>query len=194
MLHAPADMRPLQQPPVCTHPTLTSRPAGHPRLLCPPRLQMALFREQAKEVDIIITTALIPGKAAPRLILRDMVESMKPGSVTGGREGGGPMSSHACGLHVPQLAPCGAGVPGPGTRAGLLPAVGPAKCPSRWQWSYRICQDWLVRAHTASAQHLIRRTADSGSRSSSGGGCSAGGTALPLEPHACVAHSPPCLQ
>ena len=45
-------------------------------------MQMALFRAQAKEVDIIITTALIPGKKAPVLITRDMVESMKPGSVT----------------------------------------------------------------------------------------------------------------
>ncbi len=43
---------------------------------------MALFRQQAKDVDIIITTALIPGKKAPILITRDMVESMKPGSVT----------------------------------------------------------------------------------------------------------------
>jgi hypothetical protein len=32
--------------------------------------EMALFRAQAKEVDIIITTALIPGKPAPRLILK----------------------------------------------------------------------------------------------------------------------------
>lgn len=43
--------------------------------------EMALFREQAKEVDIIITTALIPGRPAPELITTDMVESMKPGSV-----------------------------------------------------------------------------------------------------------------
>ena len=43
--------------------------------------EMALFREQAKEVDIIITTALIPGKPAPKLILADMVELMKEGSV-----------------------------------------------------------------------------------------------------------------
>jgi len=43
--------------------------------------EMALFREQAKDVDIIITTALIPGKPAPKLILKDMVELMKPGSV-----------------------------------------------------------------------------------------------------------------
>ena len=43
--------------------------------------EMALFREQAKEVDIVITTALIPGKKAPLLWDAGMVESMKPGSV-----------------------------------------------------------------------------------------------------------------
>jgi NAD(P) transhydrogenase subunit alpha len=43
--------------------------------------EMALFAAHAKEVDIIITTALIPGKPAPKLITREMVESMKPGSV-----------------------------------------------------------------------------------------------------------------
>lgn len=43
--------------------------------------EMALFAQQAKEVDIIITTALIPGKPAPLLITQEMVESMKPGSV-----------------------------------------------------------------------------------------------------------------
>jgi NAD(P) transhydrogenase subunit alpha len=43
--------------------------------------EMALFAKQAKEVDIIITTALIPGKAAPVLITEEMVESMRQGSV-----------------------------------------------------------------------------------------------------------------
>ncbi|WP_394751855.1 Re/Si-specific NAD(P)(+) transhydrogenase subunit alpha [Crenothrix sp.] len=43
--------------------------------------EMALFAEQAKEVDIIVTTALIPGRPAPKLITAAMVESMKPGSV-----------------------------------------------------------------------------------------------------------------
>jgi len=43
--------------------------------------EMALFRAQAKEVNIVITTALIPGKPAPKLWLEDMVASMKPGSV-----------------------------------------------------------------------------------------------------------------
>jgi len=43
--------------------------------------EMALFKEQASEVDVIITTALIPGKEAPKLITKEMVEVMKPGSV-----------------------------------------------------------------------------------------------------------------
>jgi NAD(P) transhydrogenase subunit alpha len=43
--------------------------------------EMALFAEQARDVDIIITTALIPGKPAPKLITAEMVESMKDGSV-----------------------------------------------------------------------------------------------------------------
>jgi NAD(P) transhydrogenase subunit alpha len=45
------------------------------------KAEMALFAEQAKDVDIIITTALIPGKPAPRLITAEMVETMKDGSV-----------------------------------------------------------------------------------------------------------------
>lgn len=45
------------------------------------KAEMALFAEQAKEVDIIITTALIPGKPAPKLITREMADSMTPGSV-----------------------------------------------------------------------------------------------------------------
>lgn len=43
--------------------------------------EMALFKAQAAEVDIIITTAQIPGKPAPKLILKDHVAVMKPGSV-----------------------------------------------------------------------------------------------------------------
>ena len=60
--------------------------------------EMALFREQAKDVDIVITTALIPGKPAPKLWLADMVESMKEGSVVvdlAGEQGGN------CELTVP---------------------------------------------------------------------------------------------
>lgn len=40
-----------------------------------------LYADQCKDVDIIITTALIPGKPAPRIITAEMVASMKPGSV-----------------------------------------------------------------------------------------------------------------
>ncbi|AFJ47326.1 Re/Si-specific NAD(P)(+) transhydrogenase subunit alpha [Shimwellia blattae] len=45
------------------------------------KAEMALFARQAREVDIIVTTALIPGKPAPTLITREMVDSMQPGSV-----------------------------------------------------------------------------------------------------------------
>ena len=43
--------------------------------------EMQLFREQAPEVDIVITTALIPGRPAPKLWPAEMVSLMKPGSV-----------------------------------------------------------------------------------------------------------------
>ena len=43
--------------------------------------EMALFADQAKEVDIIVTTAMVPGKPAPKLITKEMVQSMKRGSV-----------------------------------------------------------------------------------------------------------------
>jgi NAD(P) transhydrogenase subunit alpha len=45
------------------------------------KAQREMYAKQAKDVDIIITTALIPGKPAPRLITAEMVQSMKPGSV-----------------------------------------------------------------------------------------------------------------
>lgn len=44
--------------------------------------EMKLFAEQARDVDVIISTALIPGKKAPLLITKAMVDSMRPGSVT----------------------------------------------------------------------------------------------------------------
>ena len=40
-----------------------------------------LIRERMKEMDIVITTALVPGRKAPQLVDKDMVESLKPGSV-----------------------------------------------------------------------------------------------------------------
>jgi NAD(P) transhydrogenase subunit alpha len=60
--------------------------------------QREMYAKQAREVDIIITTALIPGKPAPRLITAEMVRSMKPGSVIvdmAGEQGGN------CELTVP---------------------------------------------------------------------------------------------
>ena len=45
------------------------------------KAQREMYAKQAREVDVIITTALIPGKPAPRLITAEMVASMKPGSV-----------------------------------------------------------------------------------------------------------------
>jgi NAD(P) transhydrogenase subunit alpha len=56
---------------------------GYAKVMSPEyiRAEMALFAEQARDVDIIITTALIPGKPAPRLITADTVALMKPGSV-----------------------------------------------------------------------------------------------------------------
>ena len=43
--------------------------------------QRRMYAEQARDADIIITTALIPGKPAPKLITAEMVQSMRPGSV-----------------------------------------------------------------------------------------------------------------
>lgn len=56
---------------------------GYAKVMSPEFIaaEMALFAQQAKEVDIIITTALIPGKPAPQLITEEMVASMKAGSV-----------------------------------------------------------------------------------------------------------------
>ena len=53
--------------------------------------QREMYAKQARESDIIITTALIPGKPAPKLITAEMVQSMKPGSVIvdmAGEQGG----------------------------------------------------------------------------------------------------------
>ncbi|KHD06379.1 NAD(P) transhydrogenase subunit alpha [Candidatus Thiomargarita nelsonii] len=56
---------------------------GYAKVMSPEfiKAEMALFARQAMEVDIIITTALIPGKPAPELITAGMVESMRDGSV-----------------------------------------------------------------------------------------------------------------
>jgi NAD(P) transhydrogenase subunit alpha len=56
---------------------------GYARTMSPAYIaaEMELFAQQAMEVDIIITTALVPGKEAPKLITSGMVESMQEGSV-----------------------------------------------------------------------------------------------------------------
>lgn len=56
---------------------------GYAKVMSPEFIEaeMALFRAQAAEVNIIITTALIPGKKAPLLVPEDVVEALKPGSV-----------------------------------------------------------------------------------------------------------------
>jgi H+-translocating NAD(P) transhydrogenase subunit alpha len=62
------------------------------------KAQRDMYAQQAREVDIIITTALIPGKPAPKLITAEMVKTMKPGSVIvdmAGEQGGN------CELTVP---------------------------------------------------------------------------------------------
>ena len=56
---------------------------GYAKVMCEgfQKAQREMYAKQAADVDIIITTALIPGKPAPRLITAEMVQSMKPGSV-----------------------------------------------------------------------------------------------------------------
>ncbi len=81
--------------------------------------QRQMYAQEAKNADIIITTALIPGKPAPKLITAEMVQSMKPGSVIvdmaaeqGGNceltvpneAGGAPRRDHSW-LHRPGFAP-----------------------------------------------------------------------------------------
>ncbi|MCP4118410.1 MAG: Re/Si-specific NAD(P)(+) transhydrogenase subunit alpha [Desulfobacteraceae bacterium] len=56
---------------------------GYAKVMSPEfiKAEMELFSRQAKEVDVIITTAMIPGKKAPLLLSADLVKSMKRGSV-----------------------------------------------------------------------------------------------------------------
>ena len=56
---------------------------GYAKVMSPEFIaaEMELFRQQAREVDVIITTALVPGTKAPVLVPRDVVDCLKPGSV-----------------------------------------------------------------------------------------------------------------
>lgn len=60
-----------------------STDSGYSKVMSPAFIaaEMALFKEQAKEIDIIITTAQIPGRKAPVLVLKEAVDVLKPGSV-----------------------------------------------------------------------------------------------------------------
>ena len=81
-----------------------------------------LYAEQCKDVDIVITTALIPGKPAPRLITAEMVASMKPGSVIvdlAARNGGNVEGSEPDEVVV---TPNGVTIIGHTDLAGRLPA------------------------------------------------------------------------
>ncbi|MGD9835794.1 MAG: Re/Si-specific NAD(P)(+) transhydrogenase subunit alpha [Piscinibacter sp.] len=80
--------------------------------------EMALFAAQAREVDIIVTTALIPGKPAPKLITKEMVESMADGSVV-------------VDLAAEQGGNCELTVPGEIARAHGVTIIGYTDLPSR---------------------------------------------------------------
>ncbi len=80
--------------------------------------EMALFAEQAKEVDIIITTALIPGKPAPELVTEAMVKSMRDGGVI-------------VDLAAEQGGNCALTVPGKVVKKYGITIVGYADLPSR---------------------------------------------------------------
>lgn len=56
---------------------------GYARVMSPAFIaaEMALFRAQAREVDVIVATALVPGAKAPVLLPRDVVDQLKPGSI-----------------------------------------------------------------------------------------------------------------
>jgi len=82
------------------------------------KAEMALFAEQARDVDIIITTALIPGKPAPRLITADTARSMKDGSVI-------------VDLAAEQGGNCELTVPGEVTEVDGVTVIGYTDLPSR---------------------------------------------------------------
>ena len=80
--------------------------------------EMALFAAQAREGVIIVTTALIPGKPAPKLITEEMVRSMRPGSVV-------------VDLAAEQGGNCASTIPGEVTVAHGVTVIGFTDLPSR---------------------------------------------------------------
>lgn len=93
---------------------------GYARVMSPEFIaaEMALFLEQAREVDIIIATALIPGKRAPILVLEEAVRAMKPGSVV-------------VDLAAEMGGNCAVTVPGEVTTVAGVKVVGYTDLPSR---------------------------------------------------------------
>ncbi|MCU1613246.1 MAG: pntA [Frankiales bacterium] len=86
------------------------------------RRMAEIYAEQARDVDIVITTALIPGRPAPRLITEEMVASMRPGSVIvdmAAGQGGNVAGSAADRVVV---SPNGVSIIGYTDLAGRLPA------------------------------------------------------------------------
>ena len=85
-------------------------------------LEAELYRRQSEDVDIIITTALIPGRPAPRLITAEMVAGMKPGSVIVdmAASNGGNVEGSVAGEKV--VTPNGVTIIGYTDLAGRLPA------------------------------------------------------------------------
>ena len=93
---------------------------GYAKVMSPEfiKAEMALFAAQAKEVDIIITTALIPGKPAPKLITADTVALLRDGSVI-------------VDLAAEQGGNCALTKPGEVTRAHGVTIIGYTDLPSR---------------------------------------------------------------
>jgi len=93
---------------------------GYAKVMSPAFIEaeMKLFAEQARDVDVIITTALIPGKRAPVLITKDMVDSMRRGSVV-------------VDLAAEMGGNCEATVPGEAVDVGGVTIVGYTDLPSR---------------------------------------------------------------
>ncbi len=125
------------------------------------KAEMALFAAQAMQVDIIVTTALIPGKPAPKLITQGMVESMKPGSVI-------------VDLAAEQGGNCVLTEPGKVVHHKGVTIIGYADLPSRMasmsSQLYGACVTAFLEELFRSADTPVRTEAASASEESLGGG------------------------
>lgn len=125
------------------------------------KAEMALFAQQAMQVDIIVTTALIPGKPAPKLITTGMVESMKPGSVI-------------VDLAAEQGGNCTLTEPGKVVHHKGVTIIGYTDLPSRMasmsSQLYGACISALLEELSRSADTPVRTDAASASEPTLGGG------------------------